>query len=294
VPPLPSIPFQPRKYGQELLVDIGWIHDWTTFILSDAAHVLEFYEILLVTSGAGHIWIDAHQVRVRRGTLLFTAPGQVRRWQARGVDGIAVFFTGTFIGEFFRDALFLHRLQCFRHAHAAPTIRVASDEAAALRARLQEMRAETRSLRGDSPHLLRAMLYELIVRLNRRYAAAHQLADDTALEPFVLRFKQLLDRHVTHWHRVSQYAHRLGITAGHLNALTRRHFGESAGSVIRARLVNEARRRLAYTDASAAAIAATLGFEDASYFSRFFRREARVTPSAYRDAIRQKHQPACR
>jgi AraC family transcriptional regulator, transcriptional activator of pobA len=287
---LRTIDFSPRKYGHELLVDVGWIHDWTTFILTDEPHALGFYEVLLVTRGCGRIWIDVHHAPVAPGVVVFTAPGQVRRWQARQVDGIAAFFTTAFVSEFFRDGLFLQRLHCFRHPGVPPSLSLPPHEARALRNRLSGMRVEARSAARDSQHVLRAMVYELLVRLNRRYAAAHRIEQDLTLEPFVLRFKQLLDRHVTHWHRVADYAARIGVTPGHLNALARRHLGESAGGVIRARLLAEARRRLAYTDESAAAIAQRLGFEDASYFSRFFRREARVAPGTYRAEIRQKHQ----
>jgi transcriptional regulator GlxA family with amidase domain len=60
------------------------------------------------------------------------------------------------------------------------------------------------------------------------------------IEPFVLCFRQLLDRHMTEWHRVCEYAARLRITPGHLNALSRRHLGASAGTVLRAMRVAEA------------------------------------------------------
>jgi AraC family transcriptional regulator, transcriptional activator of pobA len=286
------IDFVPRKYGRELLVDVGWIHEWPTFVLDEKPHALAFYEVLLVTAGRGRVWIDVTEMRVQRGLLLFTAPGQLRRWRARGVDGVAVFFTASFIAEFFRDELFLHRLQFFSHPRTPPAVRLTSPEAAALRGRLTDMRSETESGRRDSPHVMRAMLYELLVRLNRRYARAHGLQDDTVVEPFVLRFKDLLDRHIARWHRVSDYASRLGVTPGHLNALARRHFGQSASSVIRATLLAEAKRRLAYTNLPAAAIAESLGFDDPSYFSRFVQREARISPARYRSEIRQKHQPA--
>jgi AraC family transcriptional regulator, transcriptional activator of pobA len=43
---------------------------------------------------------------------------------------------------------------------------------------------------------------------------------------------------------------------------------------------------LLYTDESAARVAASLGFDDPSYFSRFFRRETGQTPKEFRGARR--------
>jgi AraC family transcriptional activator of pobA len=42
--------------------------------------------------------------------------------------------------------------------------------------------------------------------------------------------------------------------------------------VVHRRLVSEARRLLRYTNATAAQVAAELGFDDPSYFSRFYLR----------------------
>ncbi|WP_313329399.1 helix-turn-helix domain-containing protein, partial [Stutzerimonas balearica] len=51
------------------------------------------------------------------------------------------------------------------------------------------------------------------------------------------------------------------------------------------RLAREAQRQLAYTDLDVQQIARDLGFADAAYFSRFFRKQAGVTPSAFRAAF---------
>jgi len=52
--------------------------------------------------------------------------------------------------------------------------------------------------------------------------------------------------------------------------------------VLHRRLATEARRLLRYTGASAAQIAAELGFEDPSYFSRFYLRMTGKRPGEER------------
>lgn len=58
--------------------------------------------------------------------------------------------------------------------------------------------------------------------------------------------------------------------------------GKPAIKHVHERLVLEARRLLFYTDQSLKEIAFGLGFSEASYFSRFFKRETDLTPLAYR------------
>ena len=277
-----SIEFDRQKYGPELLVDVAWVHDLESFILDDEPHRLLFYDILLVTSGDGRLQIDAGVEPVAPDTLLFTSPGQVRRLHAQGLDGPILFFVGEFVEDFFADPLFLFRLHFFHRHHARRHLRLAPDSAAWLVERLETMRAEFQDLRGDSMHLLRAILYEVLITLNRWYAAEHGAGTDTQASPQVFRFLKLLESDLRSEHQITHYADRLRISPGHLSHLTRSHLGLSAGALIRSRLMAEARRLLLYSDLPAQEVGYALGFEDPSYFSRFFKRGAGQSPSAYR------------
>lgn len=282
----PRIDFARCKYGRELLVDAGWIHEYPTFILRDEPHQLSFHEILLITAGRGRVWIESAEHHVYPGTVLFTAPGQVRRWRATGVDGVCVYFRREFFSEWFQDPLFVERLGLFGGAGMLGR-RLPPREATWLRRRLDDMLGELRHLRSDSSDLLRAVLYEILVRLNRLVGGDRAHLPSVRL---VLRFRALLEQHLHHTHRVTDYARRLGVTPGHLNDLSQRHLGQSAGGVIRARVVAEARRRLLHSSETIAAVAEALGFADPAYFSRFFRRETGVSPASFRDSIREKDQ----
>ncbi|RYD96416.1 MAG: AraC family transcriptional regulator, partial [Sphingobacteriales bacterium] len=66
--------------------------------------------------------------------------------------------------------------------------------------------------------------------------------------------------------------------------------GKPAIKHIHDRLVLEARRLLFLTNDSLKEIAYGLGFSDASYFNRFFKRETGTTPADYRTAIRKMYQ----
>jgi AraC family transcriptional regulator, transcriptional activator of pobA len=289
--PWRDIAFARRKYGRELLADVGWIHEYDTFVTTDEPHRLGFHEILLVTSGAGRLWLDDRHLAVRPGRVFFTAPGQVRRWRVTNLDGVCLFFTADFLVEFFQDALFVHSLRYWAPDRVSPALGLADRERRWLLARLAEMQRDLRAIDEDTPHLLRAILYEVLVRLNRMYMACYADARPAAPAERAIRFRQLIDAHLGTHRRVAEYAALLGVTPGHLNDLSRRYLAQSAGAAIRERLVAEARRRLLHTGETAARIGERLGFEDPAYFSRFFTRETGVPPSRFRAAIHEKHQP---
>ena len=97
-----------------------------------------------------------------------------------------------------------------------------------------------------------------------------------------LKFRALAEAHYHEQWKVARYARQLGMTASRLNRLCREHCGLSASRVLQQRLALEARRRLIYVDIPIARLAGELGFRDAAYFCRFFKRHAGSSPRLYR------------
>jgi AraC family transcriptional activator of pobA len=117
------------------------------------------------------------------------------------------------------------------------------------------------------------------MRPARSDTGAHQALRQQRL---FTRFLLLVEQHLLdHW-TLQQYAARLGLTTQRLNRLTREVSGQSALEVVHARLTREACRRLIYTAAPVGNLAGELGFEDAAYFSRFFKKQTGKTPVGFR------------
>ena len=279
-PKIRLIEFHRTKYGRELLIDVIRTASVPTFNTGGGPHVLSFYEIFLVTRGRGTLTLDGRPYPVRPGQLFFTSPGQPRQWLARGLDGLCLFFTAEFVEDFFKDPLFLFTLPYFHRDRGDLHLSLGPAEAAALVHRFNAMKREIRKLCADSPHALRAALYETLIHLSRVHGdRAGEAPRENAT---ALRLRRLIERHFRENHQPADYARRLRITVGHLNHLSRRHLGRTAGVAIRERLALEAKRQLVHTDATAAEVCYALGFRDPAYFARFFRRETGVTPTSYR------------
>lgn len=110
-------------------------------------------------------------------------------------------------------------------------------------------------------------------------AAAGQLV---RARQHVRRYYQLVERHFREHRDLAFYADALGLTPTQLNRVCRSERGLSALAVIQRRVLAEAERDLAYTQLSVKALALSLGFPDASYFSRFFQRHVGQTPGQFR------------
>jgi AraC-like DNA-binding protein len=80
----------------------------------------------------------------------------------------------------------------------------------------------------------------------------------------------------------SDFADRLAVHVNHLNTAVQNATGKSTTQHIGELLFAEAKSLLSFTSYSVAEIAFGLGFEYQSYFNRFFKKYAGVTPSDFR------------
>ncbi len=260
--------FDVRKYGVERQVDAARCPAWTGIVPDGDAHVLDFVEVLIVHRGAATVHAAGRRSPVGPPSVVVTRPGVERR--------VAV--TDPLVADL---VVFPERAACRLGGPAAlarlttGAMTVTPSDAADLAAVSRLLRHELAAGREDAPLMLDALLTQFLVRLRRA-------APPGAPPPRLLaRFDQLLERDFRYEHRVCAYAARLGVTADHLSAVAREHGRGSAKAMIEGRLAREAAALLA-TRRSVADIAADLGYDEPSHFSRAFRRWSGVAPQRLR------------
>lgn len=96
------------------------------------------------------------------------------------------------------------------------------------------------------------------------------------------RFQALIEQHYRSHQPLDWYASQLGLSVAHLNSLCRRLARQSGLQVIHQPLLLEAKRNLVYTSMTISQVADSLGFSEAAYFSRFFRRGTGLSPKDFR------------
>jgi AraC-like DNA-binding protein len=285
-PPV-AITFHRTKYGRELLVDASWVSDLPGFERTGTPHRLDFYDILLLTRARGSFAIDGTGYPATPGTVFCTAPGEIRCWKVRQLEGACVFFTADFLSEAFADARLLELFACFAPGRPSPALQLSATQRDRFLARFEDMREEIAAGSPDAAHALRALLYQLLVLLKRWYSARYGEVAGYGLPRPVRAFRGLLDEHYGRLHGVSEYAGRLGITPGYLSYVCRNAFGVGAGTLIRRRILLEAKRMLLYGELPVATVGRQLGFPDPAYFARFFRRMTGRSPRDFRNSERR-------
>jgi AraC family transcriptional activator of pobA len=143
--------------------------------------------------------------------------------------------------------------------------------------------------RSDEPDAGRIQKRRTPLYLSRLYQLQFDRGNTSSDKSLLRRFKELVDKKYDTLHQVSDFSGLLNVTPGHLNDTVRLQTGKTATTLIHQRIALEAKRSLFHTDLSVKEIGYTLGFEDAAYFSRFFKRLTGETPAAFRHTIREKY-----
>lgn len=132
--------------------------------------------------------------------------------------------------------------------------------------------------------MLQMLLKRVIILATRQAKAQYQaptgLSDDKL--DTIRRYHLLVDTHFRAQHQVQFYAGQLNKAPKTLANVFALYNEKSPLAVIQERLMLEAKRLLLYSDKSAKEIAYELGFEDAAYFSNFFKKHAALAPSLFR------------
>jgi AraC family transcriptional regulator of arabinose operon len=122
----------------------------------------------------------------------------------------------------------------------------------------------------------RALLLELLVRL---LSPAAQRSTRDRQSELAERAKRLLDEQYSNNQSIQELLEKLDMSYAHLCRIFTRHYGISPLAYINAGRLERARNLLTEGQSSVKEVAHRVGFDDAAYFSRLFRRAHGVPPS---------------
>ena len=118
---------------------------------------------------------------------------------------------------------------------------------------------------------------QYLVRYVDNHSQHSKHVDQRIIQLFVL-----IDKHFRQHKDAGFYAEQLSLTSKRMNELTRRYLGKTITRMIHDRILLEARRDLVFSVKTVKAIAHELGFDESTYFCRFFRKMTGETPLQFR------------
>lgn len=146
---------------------------------------------------------------------------------------------------------------------------------------------ETAKRGAMSETVVSALLHVVLVHLFRAQedGALVKPVPGAGNDALAAKFVRLVEARIrSHW-RVARNAAALGISRDRLGDICQRAHGRPPGTLIRARLLLEARRYLEKTELSVDQIAGLLGYSSASRFNRFFKAQEGQPPGGIEPTI---------
>lgn len=252
--------------------------------LSNQVQSADFFQIVFIKHASGSLLLNQEEISLSSNSVIFISQFQNHQWKIennRFAGKILVFQEG-FLNEFFADKYFSYRLLYFYQTQYSLQNKIESTELDEYVLKLIEIRKELDSPKNDSAHLIRSILYNILIRLNRSYANINNINSAIALDNVAYEFRKLVEQHFHTKQRIEDYSSMMGISRVSLNKAVKSQFNVTATDFIKSKLIFEIKMRLIHTNLTISEISSELNFSEPNHLSRLFKNKEGITPAKFR------------
>lgn len=235
-------------------------------------HRHNFFEIIWFShvKENSSLELDFENHFLKNNQICIIAPGQVFNMKLKGEKGYVLAISR----EIFKEAC---DEETFLTAGTCPfTLDPQSAETCSTIISLMEEEYNGASRVGLLKTYLRAFCIIITGQINRQDPTIN---DRQRIQKLV----SLIEQHYIMERETGFYADQVKVSTHHLNDIVRLSRGTTVKKMIAQRLALEAKRELTFGALTVKEIAFKLGFSDASYFSRFFKKHTGRNPESFRN-----------
>lgn len=243
-------------------------------------HRHDFYFVLAVHQGQGIHEIDFVTYPVHNYSIFILRPGQVHKLQlAADTTGFLMEFDLSFYQP--KNTISEHR---WKKASGKNFCDVEGARFGKLRTHLEAIFDEYSTRQDGYLEAIKANLDLFFIeytRQSRNPGGITKVESSYTQERFE-ELIRLLEKNIVSMKNVSQYADLLNLSSYQLNSIAKAAVGKTVSDLINEQIILEARRNLLATPNQVKEIANLLGYEDPSYFIRFFKKHTGLSPDLFR------------
>lgn len=243
------------------------------------AHRHNYFELFFFTKGGGTHLVDFNEYEVNDHSVHIVCPGQVHLLKRTAASfGAVVHFTN-YLFEGTKQTLLNSP---FLNNAAFPAVDLTASEYSEMAILLEQLKSESAKDTGKHTEIMKGYVEILVMKYLQIMETRHP--DVPGLGSGVFNtFRMEAENTFRQNLPASHYAEKLNMTEKQLNKLCINTTGNSVSDYLKQRILLEAKRLLYNSDLSIKEIAFELGFEDPSYFNRFFRKNTELTPGDFRN-----------
>jgi AraC family transcriptional regulator, transcriptional activator of pobA len=275
------------RSSEEKVMVRSWQSQRETISQQHGLHRHDFYQIFWIASGTHDFTIDFEHFTVQFDSLVFVPPGAVHFWKVQECKkGYSLSFQPDFLHAQGQVLDLYQECLPFDPVLYRPIVRLSEPSGSRVDAYFRQMLDEQLEKREGYLSAIGAIVRLLFIETKRSleyqptFPISHRYSNLTA------RFLRKLSGQPFQLTGASEVARLLGVSRSWLNQLVRNETGKNITEHLNERLILEAKRLLAHSELNISEIAYQLGFRDASYFTRLFRRSEKCSPRGFRDIYR--------
>lgn len=248
--------------------------------MDQPVHRHDFYFVLAIEKGQGNHTIDFISYDVHDYFVFFMRPGQVHELHLQqGCTGFILEFSKDYLHSKHKKTRLLLRTIGQQNLYS-PGQKSFQRFVQYLTTIQEELRTENDEFLDVTKANLQLALIELY--RSRESRSLHLDAKEKYKQEQLDLFLELLENDIANYKQVSAYAEMMHMTSYQLNQITKTLIGKTCSQVINEQIILEAKRLLLVTSQPINEVAWQLGYEDVSYFIRFFKKHTGYPPEEYR------------
>ncbi|MCK8046542.1 AraC family transcriptional regulator [Shewanella sp. 1CM18E] len=244
-------------------------------------HRITYYCFIYITEGEGRHFIDFKYHSFKKGSFIFINKNQVHAFDISSqAKGKMINVTD----EFFDMILTNVRLPFFAPTYFLNSYTPVFDLSPALAATCSSLlyEIEKTQLRKSCEPLFPQLIFSsLLVALGEERKNNMEHLSEAQVARFN-HFLILITQEYRQTRHAQDYANMLGVTYKSLNQLCKIACDKTAKQLIDSYIILEIKRRLVIDSLQVQEVAYQLGFDDVTYFMRFFKRHTKLTPSKFK------------
>jgi AraC-like DNA-binding protein len=248
-----------------------------------------YYSLIWIKEGAGKLKTGFSEYNFEQNSLFSFAPYQPFLFSSKLIKGVAIYFHSDFFCIHKHQTEVTCNGVLFNNIYDTPFFSVDENLEATLNGVIEQIKAEIQNPGIAQYELLISFMKIFLIAASRLKGQQqpHTLQlKHVKKEPFILQdLKDAIEKEFKSKHAPREYAVLLNISLTALTKITKTHFNKNLTNLITERIIIEAKRELYLTNKSIKELAYELGYEDEYYFSRFFKKNASISPQMYRETV---------
>ncbi len=246
-------------------------------------HSIDFFAIIVITHGNGVHEIDFNTISYQKGDILFVNKGSVHAWlKTEDIEGYVIFFNEEFLFQNqvkFNDLSYTYPYNSVLY-EAKLTIEL---EFGFFKNMASMLYKEFNNASNDVgaeiiKNLLRVFILKAQQCSKQEHTSLKGKSEDVVL---FTRFQKLLNKRICSSRNAVFYCERLNVSYQKLNEVSKRLTNLTVKGVIDDYTVLEAKRQLSQKIKNVSEVSTSLGFEEATNFSKFFKKRVGILPKAF-------------